>query len=151
MPPDGHRSEGTLSLSEVPYAGAKPFGSFLAFEKGTRCKSETASGNIRSNGYTPNPDPNPDPNPAFRCSTTNATRKIKRSQPSAAPAGWRCQCWRRPGLKLYVLLIHTVASAIRDRISSAHGNDIAPARSSSNPPNSPPPAIATFQEVVSIA
>ena len=26
MPPDGHRSEGTLSLSEVPYAGAKPFG-----------------------------------------------------------------------------------------------------------------------------
>ncbi len=84
-PPDGHRSEGTLSLSEVPYAGAKPFGSFLAFEKGTRCKSETASGNTRSNGYTPNPDP--DPNPAFRCSTTNATRKIKRSQPSAAPTG----------------------------------------------------------------
>ena len=77
MPPDGHRSEGTLSLSEVPYAGAKPFGSFLAFEKGTRCKSETASGNTRSNGYTPNPDPDPDPNPnpAFRCSTTNATRK----------------------------------------------------------------------------
>ena len=43
MPPDGHRSEGTLSFSEVPYAGAKPFGSFLAFEKGTRCKSEPAS------------------------------------------------------------------------------------------------------------
>ncbi|WP_162184581.1 hypothetical protein [Pseudomonas fluorescens] len=42
-----------MSLSEVPYAGAKPFGSFLAFEKGTRCKSETASGNTRSNGYTP--------------------------------------------------------------------------------------------------
>ena len=53
MPPDGHRSEGTLSLSEVPYAGAKPFGSFLAFEKGTRCKSETASGITRSNGYAP--------------------------------------------------------------------------------------------------
>ncbi len=43
MPPDGHRSEGTLSFSEVPYAGAKPFGYFLAFEKGTRCKSETKS------------------------------------------------------------------------------------------------------------
>ncbi len=55
MPPDGHRSEGTLSPSEVPYAGVKLFGSFLAFEKGTRCKSETASGNTRSNGYTPNP------------------------------------------------------------------------------------------------
>ena len=25
MPPDGHRSEGTLSLSEVPYAGGKAF------------------------------------------------------------------------------------------------------------------------------
>jgi hypothetical protein len=46
----------------VPYAGAKPFGSFLAFEKGTRCKSETASGNTRSNGYAPNPNPNPNPN-----------------------------------------------------------------------------------------
>ncbi|MDI2146032.1 MULTISPECIES: hypothetical protein, partial [unclassified Pseudomonas] len=34
--------------------GQKPFGSFLAFEKGTRCKSETASGSTRSNGYTPN-------------------------------------------------------------------------------------------------
>jgi len=25
MPPDGHRSEGTLSLSEVPYARGKAF------------------------------------------------------------------------------------------------------------------------------
>ncbi|WP_285358866.1 hypothetical protein, partial [Pseudomonas sp. lyk4-R2A-10] len=33
--------------------GQKPFGSFLAFEKVTRCKSETASGSSRSNGYTP--------------------------------------------------------------------------------------------------
>jgi hypothetical protein len=53
MPLDGHRSEGTLSFSEVPYAGAKPFGSFLAFEKGTRCKSETIFSRYRSNGYTP--------------------------------------------------------------------------------------------------
>ncbi|MEX5667856.1 hypothetical protein ABFV57_23620, partial [Pseudomonas neuropathica] len=37
--------------------GAKPFGSFLAFEKGTRCKSETASGGNRSNGYAPKPKP----------------------------------------------------------------------------------------------
>jgi hypothetical protein len=61
MPPDGHRSEGTLSLSEVPYAGAKPFGlPFRRLEKVTRCKSETASGNTRSNGYAPNPKkPNP--------------------------------------------------------------------------------------------
>jgi hypothetical protein len=62
MPPDGHRSEGTLSLSEVPYAGAKPFGlPFRRLEKVTRCKSETASGNTRSNGYAPNPNPNPNP------------------------------------------------------------------------------------------
>ena len=52
MPPDGHRSEGTLSLSEVPYAGAKPFGlPFRRLEKVTRCKSETASSRYRSNGY----------------------------------------------------------------------------------------------------
>jgi hypothetical protein len=30
-------------------------------EKVTRCKSETASGNTRSNGYAPNPNPNPNP------------------------------------------------------------------------------------------
>ncbi|MNR39191.1 hypothetical protein D3C85_1573750 [compost metagenome] len=51
MPPDGHRSEGTPSPSEVPYAGAKPFAYFLAFEKVSRCKSETASGRYRRNGY----------------------------------------------------------------------------------------------------
>jgi hypothetical protein len=39
------------SLSEAPNGGAKPFGSFLAFEKGTRCKSETISSRYRSNGY----------------------------------------------------------------------------------------------------
>ncbi|WP_323162412.1 hypothetical protein, partial [Pseudomonas glycinae] len=33
--------------------GQKPFGSFLAFEKGTRCKSETIRSRYRSNGYTP--------------------------------------------------------------------------------------------------
>jgi hypothetical protein len=61
MPPDGHRSEGTLSLSEVPYAGAKPFGlPFRRLEKVTRCKSETASGSTRSNGYSPNPPKKPD-------------------------------------------------------------------------------------------
>jgi hypothetical protein len=50
MSPDGYRSEGTLSFSEVPNAGAKLFGSFLAFEKGTRCKSETIIRRYRSNG-----------------------------------------------------------------------------------------------------
>ncbi|PTS93899.1 hypothetical protein, partial [Pseudomonas sp. HMWF006] len=46
------RSEGTLSLSEVPYAGAKPFGlPFRRLEKVTRCKNETASGSTRSYGY----------------------------------------------------------------------------------------------------
>ena len=55
MPPDGHRSEGTLSLSEVPYAGAKPFAYFSASGKVSRCKSETASGSTRSNGYAPTP------------------------------------------------------------------------------------------------
>ena len=54
MPPDGHRSEGTLSLSEVPYAGAQPFWLlFRRLEKVTRRKGETASGSSRSNGYTP--------------------------------------------------------------------------------------------------
>jgi hypothetical protein len=51
MPPDGHRSEGTPSLSEVPYAGAKPFAYFSAFGKVSRCKSETASRRYRRNGY----------------------------------------------------------------------------------------------------
>ena len=43
------------SLSEAPNGGAKRFGSFWAFAKGTRCKSETASRHNRSNGYAPNP------------------------------------------------------------------------------------------------
>ncbi len=83
MPPDGHRSEGTLSLSEVPYAGAKPFGlPFRRLEKVTRCKSETASGSTRSNGYSP------DIASTRRNGYTPQSRKkhqIKRSQPSAAP------------------------------------------------------------------
>ncbi|OXR34669.1 hypothetical protein PSUM_01860 [Pseudomonas umsongensis] len=41
------------SSSEAPSGGAKPFASFLAFEKGSRCKSETASRRYRSNGYVP--------------------------------------------------------------------------------------------------
>ncbi|PWK35718.1 hypothetical protein C7534_11660 [Pseudomonas sp. OV226] len=39
------------SLGEAPNGGAKPFGSFSAFGKGTRCKSETASSRYRNNGY----------------------------------------------------------------------------------------------------
>ncbi|OXR34911.1 hypothetical protein PSUM_03205 [Pseudomonas umsongensis] len=39
------------SPSEAPSGGAKPFASFLAFEKGSRCKSETIGGRYRSNGY----------------------------------------------------------------------------------------------------
>jgi hypothetical protein len=39
------------SLSEAPSGGAKPFGSFLAFEKGTRRKGETIGGRYRTNGY----------------------------------------------------------------------------------------------------
>ncbi|OXR35229.1 hypothetical protein PSUM_04915 [Pseudomonas umsongensis] len=39
------------SPSEAPSGGAKPFASFLVFEKGSRCKSETTSGRYRSNGY----------------------------------------------------------------------------------------------------
>jgi hypothetical protein len=35
--------------------GQEPFGSFLAFEKGTRRKGETIGGRYRSNGYPPNP------------------------------------------------------------------------------------------------
>ena len=70
MPPDGHRSEGTLSLSEVPYAGAKPFGlPFRRLEKVTRCKSETIGGRYRSNGYTPKTQ-NPS-RPTGRCDQTN--------------------------------------------------------------------------------
>jgi hypothetical protein len=71
MPPDRHRNEGTPSPSEGPNAGAKPFGYFLASEKVTRCKSETAIRPTRSNGYAPTPqehgrpkgrqDPKPNP------------------------------------------------------------------------------------------
>jgi hypothetical protein len=55
MPPDGHRSEGTPSLGEVPYAGAKPFAYFSASGKVSRRKGETLSRRYRSNGYAPNP------------------------------------------------------------------------------------------------
>ena len=54
MPPDGHRSEGTPSFSEVPYAWGEPFFAyfFLAFEKKvSRRKGETLSGRYRSNEY----------------------------------------------------------------------------------------------------
>ncbi len=51
MPPDECRSEGTPSPGEGPDAGAKRFGSFWAFAKGTRCKSETANSRYRRNGY----------------------------------------------------------------------------------------------------
>ena len=36
-----------------PNAGAKPFGYFLASEKVTRRKGETASRNTKKNGYSP--------------------------------------------------------------------------------------------------
>ncbi len=39
------------SISEAPNGGAKPFGSFSAFGKGTRRKGETLSRRYRSNGY----------------------------------------------------------------------------------------------------
>jgi hypothetical protein len=39
------------SPSEAPSGGAKPFASFLAFEKGSRRKGETIGGRYRSNGY----------------------------------------------------------------------------------------------------
>ncbi|MBD0678408.1 hypothetical protein CGA21_07050 [Pseudomonas sp. PSB11] len=50
-PTEQCRREGMPSPSEAPSGGAKPFASFLAFEKGSRCKSETISGRNRSNGY----------------------------------------------------------------------------------------------------
>jgi len=53
MPPDGHRSEGTPSLSEGPYVRGETFGSFGAFAKGTRRKGETISRRYRRNGYVP--------------------------------------------------------------------------------------------------
>jgi hypothetical protein len=51
MPPDGHRSEGTPSLSEGPYVRGETFGYFGAFAKVTRCKSGTVSRRYRRNGY----------------------------------------------------------------------------------------------------
>jgi hypothetical protein len=61
MPPDGHRSEGTRSLSEAPYAGAKTFWFLLRhLSKVTRFKSETARSLYRRNGYVPNTQ-NPEP------------------------------------------------------------------------------------------
>src|SRR3989344_408722 len=52
-PTEQCRSEGMPSLSEAPSGGAKPFAYFLAFEKVSRCKSETIGGRYRSNGYVP--------------------------------------------------------------------------------------------------
>ena len=40
------------ALASGPNVRAQTFGSFGAFAKGTRCKSETASGNTRRNGYS---------------------------------------------------------------------------------------------------
>ena len=52
MPPDGHRSEGTPSLSEVPYAWGEPFWVlFWRLKKVPRRKGETLSSRYRSNGY----------------------------------------------------------------------------------------------------
>jgi hypothetical protein len=39
------------SISAAPNGGAKPFGSFSAFGKGTRRKGETIGRRYRSNGY----------------------------------------------------------------------------------------------------
>ena len=52
-PPEQCLRYGMPSLGEAPNGGAKPFGSFLAFEKGTRCKSETVISHHRRNGYAP--------------------------------------------------------------------------------------------------
>ncbi len=86
MSPDGHRSEGTLSLSEVPYAGAKPFRlPFRRLEKVTRCKSETASSHHRSNGYAPktkSPNPNNQTN-------TDVVNDTPHSRASPLPQGDR--------------------------------------------------------------
>ncbi len=54
MPPDECRSEGTPSLSEVPYERGETFGSFGAFAKGTRRKGETISRRYLKNGYVLN-------------------------------------------------------------------------------------------------
>ena len=52
MPPDGHRSEGTPSFSEVPYAWGEPFWVlFWRLKKVPRRKGETLSRRYRSNGY----------------------------------------------------------------------------------------------------
>ena len=117
MPPDGHRSEGTLSLSEVPYAGAKPFGLFFAgpafrrLEKVTRCKSETASGNTRSNGYAPKTRPKKKtrssriasfhqslkqpinyPTPSTPARTIQPTAPPSPAGSAPKPAGWCAPC-----------------------------------------------------------
>ena len=56
MPPDESRSEGTPSLSERAERWDKPFFAYFfeAFvKKVSRRKGETASGNPRRNGYSP--------------------------------------------------------------------------------------------------
>ena len=46
------------ALASGPNVGAQTFGSFGAFAKGTRCKSETVSRSNRRNGYSPSqPEP----------------------------------------------------------------------------------------------
>lgn len=51
VPPEQCRSEGTPSLGEAPDAGAGALWLLWGFSKVTRCKSGTASGRDRSNGY----------------------------------------------------------------------------------------------------
>jgi len=55
-PPEQCRSEGMPSLGEAPNGGAKALG-YLGLFQVTRCKSETASGRYRSNGYVPRQKP----------------------------------------------------------------------------------------------
>ncbi len=43
------------SLGEAPSGGAEAFCLLLRFSKVSRCKSGTASGRTRKNGYVPNP------------------------------------------------------------------------------------------------
>jgi hypothetical protein len=62
-PPEQCLRYGMPSLSEAPNGGAKPFGSFLAFEKGTRRKGETASSRYQKTDIHTNPTTQPPNHP----------------------------------------------------------------------------------------
>jgi len=84
-PPEQCLRYGMPSLGEAPNGGAKPFGSFSAFGKGTRCKSETASRRYRRNGYVHHQRARSAIRPPSRASRTECDNRPIKNAPISRP------------------------------------------------------------------